>query len=319
LPGDKAPLNMLHVATVHWRTDRWIGPQLRYLERNVRQPFRIYADLEGIDANAYRPRFHHLADLAATRRFENPIYSHTEKLNALAGEIARQASPDDVIVFLDGDAFPIAPLDSFLETTLARFPLVAVRREENLQDVQPHPSFSATTVGFWEEIGGDWDPSYTWRNAAGKVITDAGGNLLGRLREREVEWYALRRTNRRNLRPLWGAVYDDVVYHHGAGFRGGLCRRDREAIGRVPGPPPDPPPDASLMQRLVWTVKAHKWSLVDKRPVVRCERRVLERNRELSERVYACCRTIRASGQSCEPACRVAQSRGRGGALTPLG
>jgi hypothetical protein len=275
---------VLHVATAHWRADRWIEPQRRYLERNLEQPFRLYADLEGIDPVA--GNFHHVSDLAATRDFENPIFSHTEKLNALAREIGRQGADGDVLVFLDGDAFPIAPLDSFLERTLARYPLAAVRRDENLDDVQPHPCFCATTVGFWKEIDGDWNPGYTWRNAAGKEVTDAGGNLLGRLREHGAEWYALRRTNRRNLRPLWFAVYDDLVYHHGAGFRGGLCRRDREEIGRVPEPPRDPTSGASRNARLLWELRARWWYVVRKRPVARRERKVLERNRRLSAEIY---------------------------------
>jgi hypothetical protein len=277
---------VIRVATVHWRDPRWIDVQLRYLERHLPQPYLVYTDLEGIDKDEHGPKFHHVADLAATKSFENGIFSHTEKLNALAATIAQEADRDDVLLFLDGDAFPIAPVGPFLEEKLARYPLAAVRRDENLDDVQPHPAFAATTVGFWHEIRGDWNPGYTWPNAAGKEVTDAGGNLLGIIRERGVDWYPLLRTNRRNLRPLWFAVYDDLVYHHGAGFRGGLCRRDREAIGRVPEPPPDPPPGAGVRERLAWELRVRKWYWVDKRPVVNRERRVLERNRALSRQVY---------------------------------
>jgi hypothetical protein len=278
---------VIRVATVHWRDPRWIDVQLRYLERYLPGPYRVYADLEGIDRAEHGSKFHHVADLAATKSFENPIFSHTEKLNALAQTIAGVADPGDVLLFVDGDAFPIAPVEGFLEEKLARYPLVAVRRDENLDDEQPHPAFCATTVGFWQGIGGDWNPGYRWRNAAGKEVTDAGGNLLGILRERRVEWYPLSRTNRRNLRPLWFAVYDDLVYHHGAGFRGGLCRRDREAIGRVPEPPPDPPAAATLPERIAWKLRAQKWYWVDKRPVVKRERETLRRNKELSDRIYS--------------------------------
>jgi hypothetical protein len=276
---------MLHVATVHWRDDRWIEPQLEYLRRYVEQPFRVWADLEGVEAPA--GTFHYVQDLAATKTFENGIFSHTEKLNALAAAIAAEATPDDLVLFLDGDGFPIAPLDAFLEQALARVPLVAVRRDENLDDEQPHPSFCATKVGYWTELGGDWNPGYTWKNAAGKDVTDAGGNLLGLLRDRGASWEPLLRTNRVNLRPLWFGVYGDLAYHHGAGFRGGLCRRDREAIGRVPEPPPDPAHDAGLAERLAWHVRVRKWAWIDKRPIVRRERETLRRNKELSDLIYA--------------------------------
>jgi hypothetical protein len=275
---------LIHVATVHWRDGRWIEPQLEYLRRHVEQPFRVWADLEGVEAPA--GTFHRVQDLAGTRTFENGIFSHTEKLNALAEAVSAEAAPDDVLLFLDGDAFPIGPVDAFVEQALARVPLVAVRRDENLDDEQPHPSFCATTVGFWTELGGDWNPGYTWKNAAGKDVTDAGGNLLGLLRDRVADWEPLLRTNRVNLRPLWFGVYGDLAYHHGAGFRGGLCRRDREAIGRVPEPPPDLPRDAGLAERLAWHVRVRKWAWIDKRPVVRRERKTLRRNKELSDLIY---------------------------------
>src|SRR5205814_7656532 len=185
---------VLRVATVHWRDPRWIDVQLRYLERHLPQPYLVYADLEGI-GREHAPKFHHVADLAATKSFENGIFSHTEKLNALAATIAAEAEPGDVLLFLDGDAFPIAPAGPFLEEQLARYPLAAVRRDENLDDVQPHPAFAATTVGFWQEIGGDWNPGYRWRNAAGKEVTDAGGNPLGIRRQRDVESPPPLRTN----------------------------------------------------------------------------------------------------------------------------
>jgi hypothetical protein len=275
---------LIHFATVHWKDDRWIEPQREYLDRHVEQPFRVWADLE--DVSAPEGAFHHVQNLAETKVFENGIFSHTEKLNALATAIAAEAAPDDVLLFLDGDAFPIGPLDAFLEQKLARVPLVAVRRDENLDDEQPHPSFCATTVGFWTDLGGDWNPGYMWQNAAGKEVTDAGGNLLGLLRARRSEWQPLFRSNRVNLRPLWFGVYGDIAYHHGAGFRGGLCRRDREAIGRVPEPPPDPAPDASAAARARWRLRALKWYWIDKRPVVRRERDVIDRNRKLSDEIY---------------------------------
>jgi hypothetical protein len=276
---------VLYVATVHWRDSRWIEPQRRYLERNIEQPFAVFGDLEGIPASERRA-FDHVSALAATRSFPNPIFSHTEKLNELARVIDRVAAVDDALVFLDGDAFPIEPLDSFLEEALARRPLLAIRRDENLGDPQPHPSFCATTVGFWRDLGGDWNPGHRWTNAAGQEVTDAGGNLLRALHEHEVDWQPLRRTNRRNIHPLWFGVYGDLVYHHGSGFRGGLCRRDREVIGRVPEPPPDPAPGAPRRERLSWELRARKWYWLEKRPVVRRERRALARNRRLSESVY---------------------------------
>jgi hypothetical protein len=57
-------------------------------------------------------------------------------------------------------------------------------------------------------------------------VTDVGGNLLGLLQERGIDWYPMLRTNKVNPHPLQFGVYDDVVYHQGGGFR-------RTAGGRV--------------------------------------------------------------------------------------
>jgi hypothetical protein len=103
--------------------------------------------------------------------------------------------------------------------TLAHVELTAIRRDENLGDVQPHPSFCATTVGFWKDISGDWLPGGTWINTAGREVADTGGNLLYALRQRDIEWLPLLRTNTHNPHPVWFGVYDHRIYHHGAGFQ----------------------------------------------------------------------------------------------------
>jgi hypothetical protein len=256
---------VIHIATVHWRDDRWLEPQRRYLDRNIETPYRLHVDTsstgEGPDA-------------------------HAAKLNALAAAIALEANPEDTLIFLDGDAFPIAPLGGFLEETLGRFRLAAIRRDENLGDKQPHPSFCATTVGFWQQVGGDWSRA-PWTNDVGWEIDDPGGRLLETLTAKGIEWHALRRTNRTNLHPVLFGVYDDTVYHHGAGFRQAFDRVDRLRAGTIPDLPaglaPDPPAGPA---GFVWKLHAKRWYWSEKRPVVQRERRLMRENRELSERVF---------------------------------
>ena len=134
---------MLHIVTVHWHDDRWIDPQLQYIDRFVTEDCRVYACLNGI-SQSYNDRFHYVCDLDG---------SHHEKLNALAEYVCSVAQPEDQLLFLDSDAFPIAPLGRSL---LDGQKLVAVRRDENMGEQQPHPCFCLTTVGFWCEIDGDW-------------------------------------------------------------------------------------------------------------------------------------------------------------------
>ena len=135
------------------------------------------------------------------------------------------SNPNDWLIFLDSDAFPIADLRSYLEKKLTMHPLVAVRRDENLGEPQPHPCFCATTVGFWKEIGGDWSRGYAWPTPLGPV-TDIGANLLGNLRERTVDWFPMTRSNKVDLHPVLFGVYDNQIYHHGAGSRAPVMRVD---------------------------------------------------------------------------------------------
>jgi hypothetical protein len=201
---------LVHIATVHWRSDRWIDVQLRYLKANVDEPYKVYAWLDQ-ELRGRADEFFYATDV--------PVERHELKLTLLGDLVAHAADPDDVIIFIDGDAFPVAPIMPFLKSKLERYPLVAVRRDENNGDRQPHPSFCATTAGFWRELPGDWRRGYTWLNPQGKEVTDVGGNLLGLLEDAGIEWYPMLRTNKVNPHPLQFGVYEDLVYHHGGGFR----------------------------------------------------------------------------------------------------
>ena len=206
---------MFYVATVHWRSPKWIDIQLAYLRRNMGAPFKTFAVLNGIDPG-FNDRFDTLVTANGT---------HAGKLNLLAAEIAAIARPDDVIVFLDGDAFPVADPVPAITRALSEGSLLAVRRDENAGDCQPHPSFCAIGVSEWLRLGGDWSPGYVWRNAEGRRVTDVGANLLASLVRSRSSWTPLLRSNLWNPHPLWFGVYGDLVYHHGAGFRPGRGTR----------------------------------------------------------------------------------------------
>jgi hypothetical protein len=220
---------MIHVATVHYRSDRWIEPQLRYLERFLPGPFRVYTFLTRVPGDHSGKFFYSSTE---------EVKDHATKLNLL-GDVISFAAEDasDPLVFIDGDAFPVTPIGPLIDQRLARNQLIAVQRHENNGDIQPHPCFCLTTVGFWSRIGGDWHRGYEWLDPHGAPITDVGANVLAALERERVDWYPLRRVNTVNDHPLFFALYGDeqhgpVVYHHGSGFRdsaGG--RRSRLAYG----------------------------------------------------------------------------------------
>jgi hypothetical protein len=214
---------MLHIATVHYRTPRWIEIQARQLRRHISVPYQTWTSLEGID-HSYADRFDHVVQ---------QLGLHAGKLNHLAMEICNAASDDDLVMFLDGDAFPIADPMPLVSAALTSTGLVAVRRAENVDEPQPHPCFCVTTVRTWRELPGDWTAGPTWHGARGSVTSDVGANLLRRLQLSEISWTQVLRSNPLQVDPLYFAVYGGVIYHHGAGFREGeLSSADRDRAPR---------------------------------------------------------------------------------------
>lgn len=263
---------MIHVLTVHWKDDRWVDIQLRYLSQWIQEPFKVYAFLNGLP-DGHEDKFFYVST--------EPIRPHATKLNLLADMASFSARDgDDLLMFIDGDAFPVGDVVAFGRDKLERHPLVAIQRRENAGDIQPHPSFCLTTVGFWREIKGDWKPGYQWRNDRGELVTDVGGNVLEALRERSVSWYPMLRSNKHNLHGLWFGLYEDLVYHHGAGFRKPISRMELHGEGGL-----------APWNRL----SAFYWRPFDLLPPSirkkydprrKFYKRIKERNQRLSERVF---------------------------------
>jgi hypothetical protein len=200
---------MIHVATAHHKSDKWIDVQLDYLARHLQEPYRVVASFQGIDP-VHEHKF---------GRVVPAVGGHAGKLNLLASLIVEEAEHDDLIMFLDGDAFPIADPMPTVHKALDDSILVAVRRDEVAGDKQPHPCFCVIRAEDWDRIRGDWSPGHPWKNEQGELLSDAGGNLLGKLERMNASWTPLLRSNKKNPHPLWFAIYGDVLYHHGAGFR----------------------------------------------------------------------------------------------------
>jgi hypothetical protein len=217
---------VLHIATVHVRSPRWIPIQTRELRRHMSAPYRTWASLDDIDST-YRRYFDNVVDRNGDHG-DNLKHSidHANKLNLLAVEICREAGDGDLVMFLDGDAFPIADPWPLVESCLAKAPLLAVRRAENCDDPHPHPCFCVTRVATWQSLPGDWREGFVWAGPRNKPTTDVGANLLRRLQLSGTPWAQVLRSNKRNPHPLMFGVYGDAIYHHGAGFRYPLARVD---------------------------------------------------------------------------------------------
>lgn len=221
---------MIHIATSHHRDPRWIPIQLRALRRHTSGELRLYASLYGIDPR-FRAEFDHVLDHSRTPRGGSP---NAVNMTRLGEQMVARAEPDDIVVFMHGDTFPVADWVPAVREMLAGAPLAAVQRRENLEPI-PHESFCATTAGYWSEVGGRWASGPTWESD-GRTVTDTGATLWRTLEDRGAEWRPILRSNAKDLHPLWFAVYGDLVYHHGAGFRSPMSRRDVTDFSHLPVP-----------------------------------------------------------------------------------
>jgi hypothetical protein len=267
---------MLYIATVHYGSPRWIEIQTRHLREHISVPYQTWSSLEGIGSE-------HAVHFDRTLEQRG---SHGDKLNHLALEIAHEGSDGDLLMFLDGDAFPIIDPLPLITDGLSRAPLVAVRRAENVNEPQPHPCFCVTTVGTWRGLPGDWSGGYTWPGAKGKLVTDVGANLLRALELTETPWVQVLRSNGTKLNPLFFAIYGGTIYHHGAGFRSRqvLSRADLDAMPESePAPsqsPAGPIPALRLLdprRRRAWARRAEQSDRM---------RTIEERNLAQSQLVY---------------------------------
>lgn len=230
---------MIHIITSHHATDFFLKPQLKYLKKYLKQDYKIWAYVDIPIGDEIKEQFHYVSEPPLAFKPEEVFSNSTEKelkyangggvlnahwykFNSLIYKVIND--PDtrdtDYLITLDGDAFPINPLDEYIDNVLKLHKFSAIQRLENGFDIQPHSSFSFTTIEFFKKIKGNWREGYQWSNDIFGCRTDVGGDMLRKLLESRTLWYPLHRSNKTNPHPVFFGFYDDVIYHHGAGFRG---------------------------------------------------------------------------------------------------
>ncbi len=124
------------------------------------------------------------------------------------------------LVTLDADAFPVRDgwLERYLEPLSEAQPVAAVQRLEN-GDRHADRCFLVCTAEAWRRRQFSFDPA----------IVDAGFLISYKLEQAGLDWRKLNRSNRWDPHPLTAAIYDDAVYHHGAGGRLPMYRMNQDA------------------------------------------------------------------------------------------
>lgn len=216
---------MKHIITVHYKTNDWIDLQLKQINKHVSN-YKIWTYCDGIDIKSHQFKFHYCEN-SEIDGSKIGYLDHMLKLNSLTDVVLSDVDTqdNDLLIWLDSDAFPIKNMDCYVAEKLLRYPLIAVNRPENGGDVIPHPSFTCTTVSFWKEHRLNWNGVPGDNVPTNKHgLHDPGGKMYIDLKEKNIEWYKLLRTRSLTRHEVFYTIYDDLIYHHGAGSRFPECR-----------------------------------------------------------------------------------------------
>jgi hypothetical protein len=186
----------------------------------MKVPFKLYGHIYPYDFKEDRlyPQFNHIES--------TPVKDHATKLNLLSEIICSRAKANDIIMLLDGDAFPCDFVDSDFLKIVDNNIFGAIQQAECFDEPIPHPSFFIARVDSYLKHKFDWTPGPHWGTTQGE-FTDVGARIWEYAFKNNYFWYPLKRTNKHNIHPLWFGVYEDKIYHHGAGFRNPISKIDR--------------------------------------------------------------------------------------------
>jgi len=239
---------MIHYLTIHheYATRRghhggskWIDLQLRQINKNTTD-YKVWSYCTGFDFSPYRDKFHY-CDSWQCKGIMNEGNSmssnHSTKLDDLTAFVCNdpdnKVKDDDILIWLDSDAFPINNVNNYVTEKLSKYPLLGVNRKENPNnDVIPHPSFVCSTARFWRIHQWSWSGCQLVRHLSSRKrfntggTHDTGGKLYLHLLINNIDWYRMHRTHSLTEHPINFTIYDDLVYHHGSGSRGASSRWD---------------------------------------------------------------------------------------------
>mgnify|MGYP001216526833 FL=1 len=208
---------MLHILTIHFK-DKWVDIQKRELKKYISEDYKVYTRL-GENYEKHKDKF----DGAIEGQ------GHwTESMGLLLKFINENAKVGDKVLLIDSDAFPIAPISEFMEYALSQAEFVSCQEPKHEWDDDykiPHPMFMLFDAKHILEGN--------LSDYLSKIIKDQSGNWWGGamqwIKENNYREGVLIRSNKINLHPLYFGIYNNLIYHHWAGSRKMITRRDRLA------------------------------------------------------------------------------------------
>jgi hypothetical protein len=214
---------MIYFITIHHETDAFVNMQAEYLKKNTQEPYLVICGVSGLGdslrANPDNISSYKFVDLSEV--MNQHWYRMNYLFEVLKNDPQIQLEDNAKLVFLDGDAFPISPRwTTIVDDYLTGHEIAAISRSENPEPMladkykpYPHPCFFATRVDFWR------DNDLKWNLDPANGVETAGPTLKIWSEENGYKIKHLLRSNHMDLHPLFYGVYDDIIYHHGAGNR----------------------------------------------------------------------------------------------------
>tara|TARA_Y100001937_G_scaffold55041_1_gene75819 strand:- start:1300 stop:2124 length:825 start_codon:yes stop_codon:yes gene_type:complete len=216
---------VIHILTIHF-VDKWIDIQLDFLKKNIKSPYRVYTKL-GENYEEHKDKFYYCV---SGKGFGGK--GHAAGLQELRNQLRHEdVDKNDIILVLDSDAFPIAPIDDYLENKLENYEFLAISEPNHnfrKTPIQPFECFYAFRYEFFNKYD-------FWFKFKPGVHANWIDWMIDWFKDKKIEWYPLNRSNKVNLHPLYYAVYDKIIYHHWCGTRFPIISRPDRVMGQRKG------------------------------------------------------------------------------------
>jgi hypothetical protein len=194
------------------------------IRRVTAGPYRIHGCCPGNDAAIMR----RLAGQGvivheAPPRHEHISQEHSQLLNMLADR-AKDDGCTHIATF-DMDSWPVLPGwdERYASIVGPAAPVASIVRTE-LRDNFPFAAFTFFPAGFWRTGASSFN--VLQRGPFGDHVlnlssrpTETGSGILAQLHDENRGFLRLERSNARNIHPVIAGLYDNAIFHLGAGSR----------------------------------------------------------------------------------------------------
>lgn len=217
---------MIHIVTQHFGTDAWFEIQRRHLEKYTENPEKVQ-----VHCIVYKTKVP--KDFLPTKLNYNYILLNNEQdvqnehyliIESCFDKFVKPNIKDeDVVVYMDSDAFPIDYWDSKIESYMKTSHICAVYRYEDRGPMQPNRYYPYPHLCFYAFKKADRE-KYGFRHEIPPGYPCPGFTICDVIREKNLVVKELKRTNKYNNHNTMFGVYDDFIYHQSSGSRAKVGR-----------------------------------------------------------------------------------------------